>query len=1121
MPRDSAPTRPERHWYKDAVIYELHVRSFYDSKGDGVGDFRGLAQKLDYLQDLGVTALWLLPFYPSPLKDDGYDTANYTAVHPSYGDLNDVRAFLKEAHRRSLRVVTEMVLNHTSDQHPWFQRARRAARGSPARDFYVWSDTPERYREARIIFKDFESSNWSWDPVAKAYYWHRFYSHQPDLNFDNPRVREAMIKAVDFWMGRMGVDGLRLDAVPYLYEREGTNCENLPETHAFLRELRRHVDERYPDRMLLAEANQWPEDAVAYFGGGTGDECHTAFHFPLMPRMFVGLQTEDRFPIVDMLEQTPPIPETSQWVLFLRNHDELTLEMVSDEERDYMYRAYAQDPQARINLGIRRRLAPLLGNSRRKIELMTALLLSLPGTPVIYYGDELGMGDNFYLGDRNGVRTPMQWSPDRNAGFSRANSQRLFLPVISDPEYHYEAINVDVQQNNPQSLLWWTKRVLDLRKRHHAFGRGTMEMLLPENRKVLVFLRRYGDESLLVVANLSRFAQHVELNLSSHRGQVPLEMFGQAPFPAIGEGLYPLSLGPHSFYWFALRPPTSAVAAAGGAAVRELPTLRVSDARTLGRDDASRAAIEGVLPQWLHTRPWFLGQGRRIQSLEVVDALPVSAEGIMVLVRVDYREGEAETYALPMASAVGPRAEDLLREHRHIVIARLETADAAGILYDALWDRAFCEGLLGVVARQRTVKGLVGEVRGSSGSSVRHTRRPEKGLVPVATDGEGGFTRVVYGDRFTLKLIRRLEEGPHPDLEMSRFLTERASFPAALPVLGEIEYVSGRRPGMTLAVLRHAAGPGRNARQHALDHLGRFFESVLAQAAAPPPPPAPGEGPVDLASRGLPPVAYERIGSFLRDAELLGQRTAEMHKALAADRDDPAFAPEPFSTLYQRALLQSRRVLTRESVQLLRRRMRELGDPARSEAQRLLALEAEITRRFRAVFQRKVRAERIRSHGDYRLEKLLYTGKDFLVRDFEGDAARPLSERRLKRSPLRDVAAMIRSLHHAADRALSGRVGAAGVRPEDLPVLEPWARFWKTWTSAAFLKSYLDSAAGAAFHPGSRDELAALLDAALIETLLSELRHDLTLRPERARGPLRDLLAALERGDTAARQSGS
>ncbi|MGH9361513.1 MAG: maltose alpha-D-glucosyltransferase, partial [Thermoanaerobaculia bacterium] len=546
---NALPSNDDPLWYKDAVIYQIHVRAFADSDADGMGDFAGLTSKLDYLQSLGVTALWLLPFYPSPWRDDGYDIADYTSVHPAYGTLKDFRAFLREAKKRGLRVITELVINHTSDQHPWFQRARRAPPGSPAREFYVWSDTPERYQEARIIFKDFEASNWSWDAVARAYFWHRFYSHQPDLNFENERVHKAVLQALDFWM-EMGVDGLRLDAIPYLYEAEGTNCENLPQTHQFLKKLRAHVDTRFRNRMLLAEANQWPEDAIAYFGDG--DECHMAFHFPVMPRLYMAVRMEDRFPILDILEQTPPIPESCQWAIFLRNHDELTLEMVTDEDRDYMYRVYAQDPRARINLGIRRRLAPLLGNDRRRIELMNGLLFSLPGSPVVYYGDEIGMGDNFYLGDRNGVRTPMQWSADRNAGFSRANPQKLFLPVIIDPEYHYESVNVEAQQGNPHSLLWWMRRLMALRKRYRAFSRGTLEFLHPANHRVLAFVRRHQEERILVVANLSRFAQHAELDLGAFRGALPVELFGRNRFPEIGRRPYPLTLGPHNFYWFAL-----------------------------------------------------------------------------------------------------------------------------------------------------------------------------------------------------------------------------------------------------------------------------------------------------------------------------------------------------------------------------------------------------------------------------------------------------------------------------------------------------------------------------------------------------------------------------------------
>src|SRR6516225_1212953 len=534
-------------WFKDAIIYELHVKTFHDSNADGIGDFRGLIQKLDYLQELGVTAIWLLPFYPSPLRDDGYDIADYCDVNPNFGTLDDFRAFLAEAHKRGLRVITELVINHTSDQNPWFQKSRRATRGSPDREFYVWSDTPEKYSETRVIFKDFETSNWTWDPLAKAYYWHRFYSHQPDLNFDNPAVHEAVEKVCDYWLG-MGVDGLRLDAVPYLYEREGTNCENLPETHAYLKRLRAHVDQKFPGRLLLAEANQWPEDAVAYFGNG--DESHMNFHFPLMPRMFMALQMEDRFPIIDILEQTPPIPDNCQWAMFLRNHDELTLEMVTDEERDYMWRVYANDPHARINLGIRRRLAPLLANNRRKIELLNALLFSMPGTPIIYYGD------NIYLGDRNGCRTPMQWSPDRNAGFSHANPQQLHLPVIIDPEYHYEAINVENQQKNLSSLLWWMRRVIAMRKNFKAFSRGLIEFLYPENAKVLAFLRRYEDETVLGVVNLSRFSQFVELDLSKFAGHVPMEVFSRNLFRPIRKSRYVITLGPHAYYWFALHAPT-------------------------------------------------------------------------------------------------------------------------------------------------------------------------------------------------------------------------------------------------------------------------------------------------------------------------------------------------------------------------------------------------------------------------------------------------------------------------------------------------------------------------------------------------------------------------------------
>ncbi len=1096
------PAAADPLWYKDAILYELHVRAFRDSDGDGVGDFRGLAGKMDYLQDLGVTAVWLLPFYPSPLKDDGYDIASYAGIHPHYGALRDFRLFLREAHARGLKVITELVLNHTSDQHPWFRRARRAKAGSPWRDFYVWSDDPERYRDSRIIFKDFEPSNWTWDPQARAYYWHRFYAHQPDLNWDNPRVKRAMLKVLDFWMGDVGVDGLRLDAVPYLFEREGTNCENLPETHQALQELRAHVDRHHPGRMLLAEANQWPEDSVAYFGAG--DECHTAFHFPLMPRMFMALRTEDRYPIVDMLEQTPPIPESCQWVLFLRNHDELTLEMVTDEERDYMYRVYAKDVRARINLGIRRRLAPLLGNSRAKIELMNGLLFSLPGTPVIYYGDEIGMGDNFYLGDRNGVRTPMQWSPDRNAGFSRANSQQLYLPVIIDPEYHYEAVNVEVQQDNPQSLLWWMKRVIALRQRYRAFGRGAMTLLYPDNHKVLAFLRSQGEESLLVVANLSRYAQHVELSLPQFRGRRPVELLGRSPFPPLGETPYPLALGPHGLYWFLLEPERRAEMR-GWAQAPELPVIEASGRwhQLLDEDDR----LESVLPACLAASRWFGGKARSIQGARVVESLPLSAAAAVALVEVEYAEGESETYALPLACLPG-RLEDAGAPPRSLVLAALRLDGKPHLLVDALWDRASTERLLALMARQGSVRGRAGELEGWAAREVRKAIEDGIDLTPAQLGAQQSGTSVRYGSRFLLKVVRRLEEGPHPDLEVGRFLTERAAFPHSPPLLGALEYRRGRGEPRSVALLQGFVQNEGDAWRFTLDSLGRYFERVLSQRPASGPT-LPLEGLTDLAAGELPPPVYDMLGTYVQAAELMGRRTAELHHALASDAEDPAFAPEPFTALYQRSLVQSSRNLARQVLQHLRRKLRDLPDQARGEGQRLLGLEGELLRRAKAAFSRRLSGLRIRVHGDFHLGQVLYTGRDFVITVFEGESARPLGERRIKRSALRDVAGLIRSFHYAAHAAILQRLAGGQLRREDAAVLEPWAGFWERWASAAYLRSYLLAAGSASFLPGSREERGPLLDAYLLDKTVYELGYELDNRPDWARIPLIGLLHLL------------
>jgi maltose alpha-D-glucosyltransferase/alpha-amylase len=1117
-------------WYKDAIFYELHVRSFFDSADDGIGDFRGLAAKLDYLQDLGVTALWLLPFYPSPLKDDGYDISDYTAVHPQYGSLADFRFFLKEAHARGLRVITELVLNHTSDQHPWFQRARLAPPGSSARDFYVWSDDPKKYKETRIIFKDFEHSNWTWDSTAKAYYWHRFYAHQPDLNFDNPEVRAAMFQVVDFWFG-LGVDGLRLDAVPYLYEREGTNCENLPETHVFLKELRRHIDAKFEDRMLLAEANQWPEDAVTYFGDG--DECHMAFHFPVMPRLFMAIHMEDRFPVIDILQQTPSIPGNTQWALFLRNHDELTLEMVTDEDRDYMYRVYATDPQARINLGIRRRLGPLLGNHRRRIELMNGLLFSLPGTPVIYYADEIGMGDNIYLGDRNGVRTPMQWSSDRNAGFSRANPQRLYLPVIIDPEYHYEAVNVEAQQSNPSSLLWWMKRLIALRRRFKAFGRGTIEFIPSSNRRVLAFLRRYtpregaapaAPECILIVANLSRYVQAVELDLSAFKGRVPTEMFGRTAFPPIGDLPYFLTLGPHAFYWFSVQPDGAERFGAPETPEAEAVLLEVKGGWEALFEGRGRAQLEAALAQHLPKRRWFGAKAHTIAAVYVREAIRFESNGTpayFALTEVELVDGDPETYVLTLGVAKGEKAARLREAWPRAVVARLRERDGEpgeeAILVDSLVDPDFEQTLLDSVARRRRVAGAAGELIAYRTRGFRALRGPfESRLEPVLMRGEQTNSSVVFGDRMILKVYRRVHPGINPDLEIGRFLVEKARFPHVPPVVGAIEYKRDRGEDYTLAVV-HAYVPNEgDAWDLTLDALRDFFEN--ARAAGDPALRArlPGKTVVEAVDDEIPADAKALIGPYLASVELLGRRTGEMHVALASHPEDPAFAPEPFTPHYQRSLYQSMRRPTHQTLELLRARLKDVPERVRADAAKAADLEDAILRRVRGVLDRKITAMRMRYHGDYHLGQVLFTGKDFFIIDFEGEPTRPVIERRYKRSSLRDVAGMFRSFDYAAYTAL--RHGP--LRPEDEPVLEPAARFWRFWVSVAFLKAYLEATKGAAFLPDTREEIEMLLNLYMLEKAIYELRYELEHRPGWVELPIRGLLRMMA-PDEAADGSGT
>jgi maltose alpha-D-glucosyltransferase / alpha-amylase len=1102
---DQSTQTAESLWYKDAVIYELHVKSFHDSNGDGIGDFEGLIQKLDYLQELGVTALWLLPFYPSPLLDDGYDIADYFRVHPDYGTLADFRRFLREAHKRGIRVITELVINHTSNQHKWFQKSRSSKPGSLWRDLYVWSDTTERYKEARIIFTDFESSNWAWDPVAQAYYWHRFYNHQPDLNYDNPRVRRLILRVLDHWFG-LGVDGMRLDAVPYLFQREGTNCENLPETHAFLKELRRHVDQKFKDRMLLAEANQWPEDAAAYFGDG--DECHMAFHFPIMPRLFMAARMEDRFPILDILEQSLNIPANCQWGMFLRNHDELTLEMVTDEERDYMYKAYAQDRLARINVGIRRRLAPLLSNNRRLIELMNSLLLSLPGTPILYYGDEIGMGDNYHLGDRNGVRTPMQWTPDRNAGFSSTNPQRLFLPVITDPEYYYTTVNVETQSGNLSSLLWFMRRIIAVRKRFKAFGRGRMEFLPSDNNKVLTYIRSVENETILVVANLSRYCQAVQVQMSGYGGYQVRDVFSDNRFPDVGEMPYVLTLGPHAFYWFTLEPPAE-------------PSLREPEPAFEVYSDTTwdRFLESGVPPQFLaalrayvRRARWFGGKGLGIRATSIADHWVLHARTgpiYVLLLEIAYTSGAQERYIVPVGFATAEMQARILQESPTSVIAHLRLRDHEGILYEAVVHEDFHQTLVQMIARGRSRKLDRGQLAVHRGNKFMTLLDGKTLPLPSQViKVEQSNTSIVYQDTFFLKLYRRVEEGTNPDVELPRHLTEETEFAHTPAYAGSLAWQRERSSPLTIALLLQYVPNQGDAWSFALGSVDNSLNDALAlkgKLEALPEVPA---SILAIDPNALPAVAREFIGPVYTEMMgLLGRRTGELHLALMSLSQNPEVTAEPFSLLYQKSLYQSIRGLTLKVLNELEGSLRSL-DPALAEAIKgVLAQRKTILNRIHRIIDKKISALKIRTHGDYHLGQVLYTGKDFVIIDFEGEPARSLTERRLKQSALRDVAGMIRSFHYAAQGSLILRADKQAV---DIDYVRHWADLWYFYVSGIFLHAYRQTVADSGVVPTDPTDFAVLLETFLLEKAVYELGYELRHRPDWLMIPVRGLEQTLK-----------
>ena len=1102
---------PDTLWYKDAVIYQAHVRAFFDSTNDGIGDFRGLTQKLEYLHGLGINCLWLLPFYPSPLRDDGYDIADYENIHPSYGLLADFDRFIEEAHRLGIRVITELVINHTSDQHPWFQAARRAPAGSPERNYYVWSDTNQKYQGVRIIFTDTEKSNWEWDDTAQAYYWHRFFHHQPDLNFDNPAVLSAVIRVMQFWFDR-GVDGLRLDAVPYLIEREGTICENLDETHDILKRIRAALDARYPDRMLLAEANQWPADVRPYFGDG--DECHMAFHFPLMPRMFMAIRQEDRHPITEILRQTPEIPDSCQWAMFLRNHDELTLEMVTDEERDYMYQAYAADPQMRINVGIRRRLAPLLENSRRRIELLHALLFTMPGTPVIYYGDEIGMGDNIYLGDRNGVRTPMQWTGDRNGGFSGADPARLYAPPVMDAVYGYQALNVEAQEHAPFSLLNWMKRMIGLRKQATVFGRGTIDFLPAENRKILAYVRRYQDETILCVANLARSVQPVELNLARFKGLTPVEMLGLTEFPRIGDAPYFFTLGPYAFYWFRLQQApaalTARVAPEPATDVPLAPALLVGAAWETLLEGNVRTLIErDLLLPFLQRQRWFGGKARRTRSARFVD-WGLLRRGpqpfFMTIVQVDFEDGGRDHYFLPLTVCTHADANLLEERAPHAVLANV-TGARKGLLFDAWLDDRFARTMLDVLEREEqmaTKRGGVKAVRTGAFAGIRGAAGENFRIARMST--EQSNTSIVYGYWLILKLFRRIEPGINPDFEISRQLTLRVGFTRVPAPAGAFEYAGPGAEPATLAMAQQFVPSQADGWSHALAEVARFYEAVDGET---PPVVDPAPAYSMLIASDLPEHIARAMGPYLGTAGTLGRRTAEMHLALASDSSDAAFAPEPFTREDIELVTADTIAQAQRALQTLGAAGRELPADVNAGAAWLLRSRDALLARIRSASDLQVVAAKTRIHGDYHLGQVLWVEGDFYILDFEGEPARPIPQRRLKQSPLKDVAGMVRSFGYAA---YAGLFAYTVSRRSEFDRLEPWARIWQRAASSSFLRAYFSAAAGGMFLPPVQSERDALLQLFVLDKALYELNYELNNRPEWVQIPLRGIFDLLNAG---------
>ncbi|MGP8289538.1 maltose alpha-D-glucosyltransferase [Vreelandella zhanjiangensis] len=1087
-------------WYKDAVIYQVHVKSFFDANDDGIGDFEGLIQKLDYIVSLGVNTIWILPFYPSPRRDDGYDIAEYTGVSPDYGTLEDAKRFIKEAHQRGLRVITELVINHTSDQHEWFQRARHAPAGSPERDFYVWSDTDQAYTGTRIIFLDTESSNWTWDPVAGAYFWHRFYSHQPDLNFDNPVVLDEIIKVMEYWLD-MGVDGLRLDAIPYLVEREGTNNENLPETHVVLKKIRAVLDERYPDRMLLAEANQWPEDTRPYFGDG--DECHMAFHFPLMPRMYMALAQEDRFPITDILRQTPEIPATCQWAIFLRNHDELTLEMVTDKERDYLWNHYAADRRARINLGIRRRLAPLLERDRRRVELLNSLLLSMPGTPVLYYGDEIGMGDNIYLGDRDGVRTPMQWSVDRNGGFSRADPASLVLPPVMDPLYGYQTVNVEAQVRDPHSLLNNQRRLLVVRSQHRAFSRGTMRPLYPANRHILAYLREMtldnGEtETLLCVANVASTAQAVELDLSAFAGKVPVEMVGGSAFPPVGSLPYLLTLPPYGFFWFLLAPAT-AMPEWHTPVPEPMPdyvTLIIKKRLEEIFAGSPRQLLEHeTLPHYLPKRRWFAAKQARIEDIHLNSLASLEHSGHTLLfseLEITHAQG-SERYQLPLAFLGEDEQSSPLAQQ--LAMARVRRFHEVGLLTDAFTLDAFTLAVLDAMRQAIVLPSSKGAIHFLPTPELIELTLPEH--PEIAQQGaEQSNSSVVINHQLVLKLFRRLESGVHPEAEIGRYLTERGFINTA-PLLGEVTQVDEQGTPQTLMILQGFIDNQGDAWSWTRATLERAIREALADDHQG------REFARDESHYG----AFEELEAF---AATLGQRLGELHMVLAMPSNEPAFMTEVADSSHVAHWKQRVTQRVEEALELLERHIGAADEAEQQIASNVLAQRDTLLASIEYMADLAEGSLITRIHGDLHLGQVLVAHDDAYIIDFEGEPARPLEERRAKDSPLRDVAGMLRSFDYAYAKIEEAQSGGSESADTHTRTSHDVVEQYLLRGRQVFLNAYWQATLDLPHEWKQANGAAAAVDLFVLEKTAYEIAYEAANRPAWLGVPLRGLAALVE-----------